>query len=139
MRPILQHLKPSLKVSEEVSHEAGLPLAPAHRAATPRGGSVLSRTSRRRHGPLRARRGTEAPHPSGAPGRSAEGLVRAAGAAARLVAGSRPRTVLDAPSNLGLAPPSPGREPGTRRMPDVLRWNGLSARLGARGAGRVET
>ena len=50
----------------------------------------------------------------------------------------KPRTVLDAPSNLGLAPPAPGREPGTRRMPDVLRWNGLRARLGARDAGRVE-
>lgn len=48
------------------------------------------------------------------------------------------RTVVDAPSNLGLAPPAPGREPGTRRMPDVLRWNGLRARLGARDAGRVE-
>jgi len=48
------------------------------------------------------------------------------------------RTVLDAPSNLGLAPPAPGRQPGTRRMPDVLRWNGLRARLGARDAGRVE-
>jgi len=47
------------------------------------------------------------------------------------------RAVLDAPSNLGLAPPGPGREPGTRRMPDVLRWNGLRARLGARDAGRV--
>jgi arginase len=50
----------------------------------------------------------------------------------------KPRTVLDAPSNLGLAPPVPGREPGTRRMPDVLRWNGLRARLGARDGGRVE-
>jgi arginase len=50
----------------------------------------------------------------------------------------RPRTVLDAPSNLGLAPPAPGREPGTRRMPCVLRWNGLRARLGARDGGRVE-
>jgi arginase len=57
---------------------------------------------------------------------------------ARAVGGDRPRTVLDAPSNLGLAPPAPGREPGTRRMPDVLRWNGLRARLGARDAGRVE-
>lgn len=51
---------------------------------------------------------------------------------------ARPRTVLDAPSNLGLAPPAPGREPGTRRMPDVLRWNGLRARLGARDAGRIQ-
>ncbi|MGZ6078132.1 MAG: arginase family protein [Myxococcaceae bacterium] len=50
----------------------------------------------------------------------------------------RPRTVLDAPSNLGLAPPAPGREPGTRRMPEVLRWNGLRTKLGARDAGRVE-
>jgi len=50
----------------------------------------------------------------------------------------KPRTVLDAPSNLGLAPPAPGREPGTRRMPDALRWNGLRPRLGARDAGRVE-
>jgi arginase len=50
----------------------------------------------------------------------------------------KPRAVLDAPSNLGLAPPAPGRQPGTRRMPDVLRWNGLRARLGARDAGRVE-
>jgi len=50
----------------------------------------------------------------------------------------KPRAVLDAPSNLGLAPPAPGRVPGTRRMPDVLRWNGLRARLGARDAGRVE-
>ena len=50
----------------------------------------------------------------------------------------RPRTVLDAPSNLGLAPPAPGREPGTKRMPEVLRWNGLRARLGARDAGRIE-
>lgn len=46
--------------------------------------------------------------------------------------------MLDAPSNLGLAPPAPGREPGTRRMPEVLRWNGLRTRLGARDAGRVE-
>ncbi|HTS80431.1 MAG TPA: arginase family protein [Myxococcaceae bacterium] len=51
---------------------------------------------------------------------------------------AKPRAVLDAPSNLGLAPPAPGREPGTRRMPDVLRWNGFRARLGARDAGRVE-
>ena len=50
----------------------------------------------------------------------------------------RPRAVLDAPSNLGLAPPAPGREPGTRRMPEVLRWNGLRTRLGARDAGRVD-
>jgi arginase len=50
---------------------------------------------------------------------------------------NRTRAVLDAPSNLGLQPPGPGREPGTRRMPDVLRWNGLRSRIGARDAGRV--
>jgi len=55
-----------------------------------------------------------------------------------LTGAHRPRAVLDAPSNLGLAPPAPGREPGTRRMPEVLRWNGLRTRLGARDAGRVE-
>jgi arginase len=51
---------------------------------------------------------------------------------------AKPRAVVDAPSNLGLAPPAPGREPGTRRMAEVLRWNGLRTRVGARDAGRVE-
>jgi arginase len=51
---------------------------------------------------------------------------------------SRTRAVLDTPSNLGLQPPAPGREPGTKRMPEVLRWNGLRAKIGARDAGRVE-
>jgi arginase len=51
---------------------------------------------------------------------------------------SRTRAVLDTPSNLGLQPPAPGRQPGTKRMPDVLRWNGLRTRIGARDAGRVE-
>lgn len=45
--------------------------------------------------------------------------------------------VLDAPTNLGLKPPAPGREPGVRRMPDVLRTHGLIERLGAEDAGRV--
>jgi arginase len=47
-------------------------------------------------------------------------------------------TVLDAPSNLGLRPPSPGVEPGTRRLADALRACGLVEALGARDAGRVE-
>jgi arginase len=51
---------------------------------------------------------------------------------------NRTRAVLDTPSNLGLQPPAPGREPGTKRMPNVLRWNGLRTRIGARDAGRVE-
>lgn len=45
--------------------------------------------------------------------------------------------VLDAPTNLGLRPPRPGREPGVRRLPDALRAAGLAAALGARDAGRV--
>ena len=103
---------------------------------------MLSGTSRRRLGPLPARRGTEAnqhPHPDHSrplPPRLKPTDME--GVPAHGLEGHRPRTVLDAPSNLGLAPPAPGREPGTRRMPDVLRWNGLRARLGARDAGRVD-
>lgn len=51
---------------------------------------------------------------------------------------ARPVSVLDAPSNLGLRPPAPGREPGVRRLPDALRREGLLTRLPARDAGRVE-
>jgi len=51
--------------------------------------------------------------------------------AARIVA-------IDAPTNLGLRPPQPGREPGVRRLPDALRNAGLLTALGARDAGRVE-
>lgn len=100
---------------------------------------MLSRAPRR-PGPLRSPRGTRtqrhledsrAPLPR-LPG-PGPGSPTALG-----LGGYRWRTVLDAPSNLGLAPPAPGREPGTRRMPDILRWNGLRARLGARDAGRVE-
>jgi arginase len=46
--------------------------------------------------------------------------------------------VLDAPSVLGLRPPAPGRLPGSRRLPDALRGQGLVERLGAADAGRVE-
>jgi arginase len=46
--------------------------------------------------------------------------------------------VLDAPSNLGLRPPAPGREPGVRGLADALRACGLVSRLGAADAGRVE-
>ena len=45
--------------------------------------------------------------------------------------------VLDAPSNLGLMPPSPGTEPGVRRLPGALRERGLISRIGAIDAGRV--
>jgi arginase len=45
--------------------------------------------------------------------------------------------VLDAPSNLGLKPPSPGREPGVKNMPGVLRAHGIMQRLRAEDAGSV--
>jgi arginase len=45
--------------------------------------------------------------------------------------------VLDAPSNLGLRRPSPGVEPGVRRLADALRGCGLVERLGAGDAGSV--
>lgn len=50
---------------------------------------------------------------------------------------SAPLLVLDAPSNLGLMPPAPGREPGVRFAPDALRARGLLPRLRAGDAGRI--
>ncbi len=46
-------------------------------------------------------------------------------------------TVLDAPSNLGLKPPSPGTEPGVKNMPAALRAHGIVQRLRAEDAGAV--
>jgi arginase len=46
--------------------------------------------------------------------------------------------VLDAPSNLGLRAPSPGVEPGCRRLCEALRACGLVSRLAAADGGRVE-
>ena len=43
--------------------------------------------------------------------------------------------VLDAPSNLGLRPPTPSSVPGCAKAPGALRDQGLIARLGARDAG----
>lgn len=43
--------------------------------------------------------------------------------------------VLDAPSNLGLRPPTPTSVPGCAKAPGALRDHGLVARLGARDAG----
>ncbi len=43
--------------------------------------------------------------------------------------------VLDAPSNLGLRPPTPHSVPGCAKAPGALRDHGLVARLGARDAG----
>lgn len=48
-----------------------------------------------------------------------------------------PVVVLDAPSNLGLKPQAPGREPGVRRMAAALRATGLLQRLGAEDGGLV--
>jgi arginase len=52
-------------------------------------------------------------------------------------ASQRHLTVLGAPSNLGLKPPSPGKEPGVRYMAQVLREHGIVARLHAEDAGNV--
>jgi len=45
--------------------------------------------------------------------------------------------LIEAPSNLGLAPPAPGKEPGARRMARVLRQLGLRTALGAADGGEV--
>jgi arginase len=45
--------------------------------------------------------------------------------------------VLDAPSNLGLKPSSPGQDPGVKNMPGVLRAHGIVQRLQAEDAGSV--
>jgi arginase len=45
--------------------------------------------------------------------------------------------VLDAPSNLGLKPPSPGQEPGVKNTPGVLRAHSIIQRLRAEDAGSV--
>jgi arginase len=49
----------------------------------------------------------------------------------------RPIALVDAPSNLGLAPPVPGKEPGVRRMAQSLRDLGLRDRLSAVDGGQV--
>ena len=46
--------------------------------------------------------------------------------------------VVDAPSNLGLAPPRPGAEPGCRGLASALRNRGIVGRIGAEDGGRVE-
>jgi arginase len=46
-------------------------------------------------------------------------------------------SVLDAPSNLGLEPPAPGKEPGVKHMARVLRTHGLIDRLRAEDGGVV--
>ncbi len=46
--------------------------------------------------------------------------------------------VIEAPSNLGLMPPSPGHEPGTRNAPDTIRELGLHSMLNQPPVARVE-
>jgi arginase len=50
---------------------------------------------------------------------------------------NRQIAILEAPSNLGLRPPAPGREPGVSKLAAALRAHGILARLGAVDAGRV--
>jgi hypothetical protein len=50
---------------------------------------------------------------------------------------ARELALIEAPSNLGLAPPAPGTEPGVRHMARVLRELGLRTTLGAIDAGEV--
>src|ERR671910_465356 len=45
--------------------------------------------------------------------------------------------VVDAPTNVGLSPPGPGREPGVRSLASALRANGIVSRLGATDGGAV--
>jgi arginase len=51
---------------------------------------------------------------------------------------NRPITVIEAPSNLGLRPPEPGKAPGVYRMPEVFRASRFVERIGAIDGGRVE-
>jgi arginase len=49
----------------------------------------------------------------------------------------RPVAIVEAPFNLGLRPPSPGKQPGVRRLAKVLREDGLPKAVGAVTAIRV--
>jgi arginase len=87
-------------------------------------GSTLSEYSRRKFVSLLAASMCFLEHPGNCSGHAMTNSVR------RLA-------VLDAPSNLGLKPPSPGVEPGVKNMPAVLRAHGILQRLGAEDAGSV--
>ncbi len=50
----------------------------------------------------------------------------------------RPIALIEAPTNLGLKPPSAGKEPGVRRMPDALKAAGIMEALGLSNSIRVE-
>lgn len=68
-----------------------------------------------------------------------ESVSKMGGASPRpATVGERPIRVIEAPTNLGLKPPRPGREPGTRRLPEALAAAGLFSRLGLRRGLRIE-
>ena len=46
--------------------------------------------------------------------------------------------VVDAPSNLGLAPPRPGAEPGCRGLASALRGRDILGRIGAKEGGKID-
>ena len=52
--------------------------------------------------------------------------------------GARQLTIIEAPFNLGLMPPAPGQQPGTRYAPDALRYSGLHGLVEADEVRRVE-
>jgi arginase len=56
----------------------------------------------------------------------------------RVASPQRILVVVDAPSNLGLSPPSPGAVPGCWRLAEVLRQQGIVTRLRASDGGRVQ-
>lgn len=74
--------------------------------------------------------GDSAPPPSPATQTETPAAPPRAEAARRIV-------VLDAPSNLGLRPPAPGKLPGVYRLPEALRRNRIVERLGASDGGSV--
>ncbi|MCA9911592.1 MAG: arginase family protein [Anaerolineae bacterium] len=47
-------------------------------------------------------------------------------------------TIVEAPSNLGLMPPAPGKPPGVNQAPGALKTAQLASRLRAQDGGRVE-
>ena len=67
----------------------------------------------------------------------AGGVLRETAAVSETPVEHQHLTVLGAPSNLGLKPSSPGREPGVRYMAQALRDHGLVSRLHAKDSGTV--
>lgn len=49
-----------------------------------------------------------------------------------------PYSLIEAPTNLGLKPPIPGKQPGVRRMPDALKAAGIMEALNLSNSVRVE-